>query len=84
MMKKIIFIFVIATLLFATCKKKEERLIIGEWKLIDIKETLSPTITRHPLWADYLYDSNKSLTITFNRKKISEYDITYKLIKKTA
>jgi hypothetical protein len=76
-MKKIVFIIVIATLLFAGCKTKEEKLIVGEWKLTDIKITLDPTIeVKSVLWEDYVHDNNKSLTLIFIKVE------TFKLIKK--
>ena len=80
-MKKSAFILLLILLLFASCKTKEERLIIGEWKLVDVKKTLE-TVTREPPWADYLNDDSKSLTITFNKKKMSIYDTAYELTKK--
>jgi hypothetical protein len=58
-------------LLFIGCKTKEERQIIGEWKLVDIKATL-PNAAKMPhmettaKWAYYL-EEGKSLTFVFNR-----------------
>ena len=75
-MKKSAFILLLILLLFASCKTKEERLIIGEWKLVDIKEIGDSTLIATSPWAYYLYDNNKSLTISFNRDQI------YTLVKK--
>ena len=74
-MKKILFIFVI-TALCAGCKTKEERRIIGEWKLTDIIITLDSTTVAPNPWGYYLYDNSKSLTFTFYK------DETFKLVKK--
>ena len=64
-----IFILTMATLLLADCRSKEERLIIGEWKLTDIKRTLDSTLVAPNPWGDYLHDESKSLMLIFKKNE---------------
>ena len=61
-----VYIAFLLLVLFTGCKTKEERQIIGKWKLVDIKATLRPDVVATEEWGYYL-DEDKSMIFIFKR-----------------